>query len=382
MRNNPPLIAHIILRLHIGGLENGLVNLINHMPRDRYRHAVICLSEYTDFRDRIQDGNVPVFALNKLDGKDPGMYARLWRLLRQLRPDIVHTRNLAAMDSVLSAVAAGVSCRIHSEHGWDVYDLYGKNWKYNLIRRACRPFIHRYIALSQDIERWLGTTVGVSPKKLSQVYNGVDTELFHPRDKLGEESLVPGNFGPNSIVIGTVGRLAKVKDQLTLVRAFTRLIEETPVFRDRVRLALIGDGPMKQEVWSLLENAGLLDLTWMPGPRNNVHEVLRSFDIFVLPSMNEGISNTILEAMATGLPVIATDVGGNPELVEHSRTGLLVPPSDSEAMAKAMKEYLDDSEMMRSHGRAARERVEASFSLETMVGQYMSIYDSMLGTGQ
>lgn len=382
MRNNPPLIAHIILRLHIGGLENGLVNLINHMPRDRYRHAVICLKEHTDFRDRIQDRNVPVFALNKLDGKDPGMYVRLWRLLRQLRPDIVHTRNLAAMDSVLSAVAAGVPCRIHSEHGWDVYDLHGKNWKYNLIRRACRPFIHRYIALSRDIEQWLRTTVRVSPQKLSQVYNGVDTKLFHPRDKVKAGSFVSDNFGSNNIVIGTVGRLARVKDQLTLVRAFTDLVEANPVFRDRVRLAIIGDGPMKQEVRSLLRNAGLLDLTWMPGPRNDVYEVLRSFDIFVLPSMNEGISNTILEAMATGLPVIATDVGGNPELVERGRTGLLVPPSDPEAMAKAMKEYLDDPEMMRSHGRAARERVEEAFSLETMVGQYLSIYDSMLGTGE
>lgn len=382
MRNGPPLIVHIILRLHIGGLENGLVNLINQMPRDRYRHAVICLKEYTDFRERIQDRNVPIYALNKLNGKDPGMYVRLWRLLRRLRPDIVHTRNLAAMDSVLSAFAAGVPCRIHSEHGWDVYDLYGKNWKYNLIRRACRPFINHYIALSRDIERWLATTVKVSPDKLSQIYNGVDTELFHPRGRSREMTSISEYFDSNSIVIGTVGRLAEVKDQLTLVRAFARLIEDTPCFRDRVRLALVGDGPMKQEVRSLVESTGLQDLTWMPGPRDNVNEILRSFDIFVLPSMNEGISNTILEAMATGLPVIATDVGGNPELVKCGKTGLLVPASDPEAMANAIKDYLDDPHMMRSHGRAARERVETSFSLETMVDRYMSIYDSMLGAVQ
>ena len=132
-----PLIAHVIFRLDIGGLENGLVNLINHMPESRYRHAIICLQNYTDFRLRIRREDVPVFALNKAEGKDFHLYSQLWHLLRNIKPHIVHTRNLAALDCQFVAALAGVRARVHGEHGWDMMDLHGSNFKYNLLRRGC-----------------------------------------------------------------------------------------------------------------------------------------------------------------------------------------------------------------------------------------------------
>src|SRR5581483_5472355 len=163
-QKQPPLILHVIHRLAVGGLENGLVNLINHTPPERYRHAIVCLSDFTDFRERIEARDVPVIALHKRQGKDPGIHAVLWKVLRNLQPTIVHTRNLPAMEYAVSAMLAGVPRRVHGEHGRDIYDLDGLNPRYNLLRKAMRPFIHRHVAVSKDLERWLIRTVGVPPR--------------------------------------------------------------------------------------------------------------------------------------------------------------------------------------------------------------------------
>ncbi len=143
-----------------------------------------------------------------------------------------------------------------------------------------------------------------------------------------------------------------VKDQLTLVRAFVRLLERRTDLRQRLRLVIIGDGALRAPALDLLTRAGMLDLAWLPGERADIAEIMRGLDVFVLPSLAEGISNTILEAMATGLPIIATRVGGNPELVEEGRTALLVPADDPRAMAAAIAVYADDAAKRQQHGAA------------------------------
>ena len=376
-RTQAPLVAHILYRLDIGGLENGVVNLINTIPAERYRHAIISLTEYTDFRFRIRRQDVEYYALHKRPGKDFGAYVRLWRLLRRLRPDIVHTRNLPALDSQLPAALAGVRCRIHGEHGWDMIDLDGTNWKYNLLRRSLRPLVHRYIPLSLDLENWLQQRIGVTPEKITRIYNGVDTRLFHPAPT--REPLPDANFAPaGTMVIGTVGRMQTVKDQLTLVRAFLHLLKTVPGAGEKLRLVLIGDGPLRAQAAAMLaaENAGAL--AWLAGSRDDVPRLLRGLDVFVLPSLAEGISNTILEAMACGLPVVATRVGGNPELVIEGETGLLVSAADPVTLADAVGNYLHDPALARRHGRAGRERVERQFSLHAMVQRYLAVYDEVL----
>jgi glycosyltransferase involved in cell wall biosynthesis len=169
-----------------------------------------------------------------------------------------------------------------------------------------------------------------------------------------------------------------VKDQTLLARAFIRAIEIAPSLMARLRLIMIGDGPLRVEALNLLERAGVADLAWLPGERHDVPDILRGLDCFVLPSLAEGISNTVLEAMASGLPVIATDVGGNPELVEAGRTGHLVPASDPEAMARALVAYANDPEQARAAGCAGRAEVERRFSMEAMVGAYQGLYDRLL----
>lgn len=374
-----PLIAHIIFRLDIGGLENGLVNLINNLPEGGYRHVIICLKDYTEFRFRIYRKDISVFALNKADGKDVQIYVRLWRLLRELKPDIVHTRNLAALDCQFIATLAGVRARVHGEHGWDMVDLHGSNLKYNLLRRLCRPLIKRYIPLSRDLEYWLRHKVAVPKHKIYRIYNGVDTLRFYPATE-GRWALPETQFThPDTFVIGTVGRMHAVKDQLTLVRAFIHLRQFSPEIGTQLRLVLVGDGPLREQARGLLSHAGATDMVWLAGSRDDVPEIMRGFDVFVLPSLNEGISNTILEAMSCGIPVVATRVGGNPELVMEGQTGILVPPSNPKAMAEALLSYFNDKPMRQSHGQAGHNRVKREFSLEAMVSHYMAVYDAVLG---
>jgi sugar transferase (PEP-CTERM/EpsH1 system associated) len=372
-----PLIAHVIYRLGIGGLENGLVNLINHLPEDKYRHAIVCLTEATEFKQRL-GFKVPIYELGKKAGHDFGLYLRLWRLFREIEPTIVHTRNLAALECQLPAYLAGVPIRIHGEHGWDVFDPQGRNRKYLWLRRAFRPFIHRYVPLSREIEDYLVHRVKVPPAKIVRICNGVDTKLFHPPTS-GREPIPGCPFTDSELVlIGTVGRMHGVKDQPTLVRAFIAMLESCPELKAKARLILVGDGPLRAECRNLLAQAGFSDLAWLPGERDDIPSVLRGLDIFVLPSQAEGISNTILEAMATGLPVIATDVGGNWELIESGVNGTLVPPADPSSLAKALIDYLRNVRLRAVHGRTGRQIAEARFSLAAMVGAYRAAYEDLL----
>jgi sugar transferase (PEP-CTERM/EpsH1 system associated) len=360
-----PLIAHVIYRLDFGGLENGLVNLANRLPGDRYRHVVVCLAGYNPvFRARIQDPDVEVMSLDKRPGKDPGAYLRLWRLLRRLRPAIVHTRNLGTVDLQWVAWAAGVPHRVHGEHGWEASDPRGLDPKSLWIRRACRPVIQRYVPMSQDIARWLQEQVGVGARRVRQLYSGVDTGLFYPRSAVRDP-----------LSLGTVGRLDPVKNHAALLTAFAGLGQRFP----RLRLTIVGDGPLKATLRTQAASLGLTDRITFTGARGDTPELLRGFDMFVMPSLNEGISNTILEAMATGLPVVAGRVGGNPELVVDDVTGRLYDPADPNALEGALLPYLTDPALREAHGRAARDRVVQNFSLEAMVQRYLDLYDELIG---
>ena len=378
-KRQPPLIVHIIYRLGIGGLENGLVNLINQMNPDTYRHAIVCLKDSTDFKQRLTRADVAIYQLNKNEGQDWASFIRLYKLLKELKPTIVHTRNLATIEYLVPSWLAGIKCRVHGEHGWDVFDPNGTNIKYQWVRRLIKPLIQRFIPLSKHLESYLTEKIKVSPKKITRICNGVDTRIFFPCPQ-NKSPLVDCPFSTNQdqIIIGTVGRMHGVKDQLTLVKAFILLCQNSPELKPVLRLIIAGDGPLKTQAIGLLAENHLAENAWLPGERNDVAEIMRFLDIFVLPSQAEGISNTILEAMATGLPVIATDVGGNPELVSDGKTGGLVPPSDVNLMAEKIAEYVENIEKRHLHGKNGHQRVLQEFSLTAMVGRYKTVYDSLL----
>ena len=377
---SPPLVLHVIYRLAMGGLENGLVNLINHMPAGRYRHAIVCLTDFTDFRDRLCSPAVSVVALHKEPGLDLSVYRKLWSIIRDMKPMIVHTRNLPTFEMAALAALARVPYRIHGEHGRDLHDAYGTNRKFLIFRKVLDIAVHHYVAVSQDLEQWLKSMVMIAPKKVSQIYNGVDTQVFHAPTQKGRDVFPKGFASLDQVVIGTVGRLQQVKDHATLIRGLAFLIKRDPAMADKFRLMIVGDGPLKMEIEQLIHESHLIDMVWMAGARTDIPRLLQGMDIFVLPSEAEGISNTILEAMASGLPVIATRVGGNSELVVEGETGLLVPAKDPQALGMALLAYLQDRRTMRSHGEAGRKRVEKEFSMQAMVEHYLQVYDRVLGS--
>ncbi len=374
-----PLVVHLVYRFDTGGLENGIVNLINHMPVSSYRHAVVALTEVTDFRQRITRPDVEFVALHKPPGHGVWLYPKLYRLFKQMRPTIVHTRNLAALEAQVPAWAAGVPVRLHGEHGRDANDLLGESRRLQRVRRVYRPFVHHYFALSRDLAGYLKDKVHVPADRITQVYNGVDVERFAPAPD-GVRAAIPGCpfNAPEHWLIGSVGRMQTVKDQTNLARAFVLVLQQQPALRQRLRLALVGEGALREQCATILREAGVLELVWMPGERHDVADVMRGLDCFVLPSLAEGISNTILEAMASGLPVIATDVGGNADLVVHGQTGEIVPSNDSTALARAMLSMANQSELAREMGLVGRRRVQARFSLPAMVATYQLVYNQQV----
>ena len=375
----PPLIAHVIYHLGVGGLENGLVNLINNIPPERYRHAIVCLKSYSDFSKRITRENVKIVGLNKCEGKDFGLYLDLFKTLKQLKPDIVHTRNLATIEGQVIAAAARIRARIHGEHGRDIFDLYGRNYKYNLLRKSIRPFVDQFITVSKDLESWLMNTIGVTPDRINQIYNGVDSRRFHPRREKPNNNLGPqGFFTEETFVIGSVGRMTAVKDYPSLIRVFLMLLKKKPDLNKHIRLLIIGEGDSRGECIKMLREGGAESLAWLPGERTDIPELMRSMDLFVLPSLGEGISNTILEAMSSGLPVVATKVGGNIELVKEEFTGKLVAPGALESMAEAIFVYYTKPDQLNEHGKAARKQIESRFSMKTMAHNYLEVYDRVL----
>jgi sugar transferase (PEP-CTERM/EpsH1 system associated) len=230
-----------------------------------------------------------------------------------------------------------------------------------------------YVALSRDLEQYLRDAIGVPQKRITQIYNGVDIDLFQP-PSAGREAIGPYS-DPRYFVVGTVGRMQPVKDQVTLVHAMIELWRSDESARRWLRLALIGDGPLRRDIEELVKQQDVADYAWLAGSRDDVPRVMRGLDLFVLPSRAEGVSNTLLEAMASGLPAVATRVGGNSELMEEGRTGILVPPLEPLAMAAAIREYYLNRDMARHHGASAREAATRRFGLDVMVDNYLHLYD-------
>lgn len=369
-----PLVVHLVYSLGVGGLETLLVDCINRMPA--WRHAVVCLTAYTDFSDRIRRPDVELHALGKPPGLGLGTHRTFWRLMRKLRPTVLHTYNLAALEYAFTGTLAGVPVRIHAEHGRDAGDPHGLNPKHNFLRRRLVPFVDRFIPVSEDLNRWLGDVVRIPRAKTLFIKNGVDTETFAPGGAPAPDS----PWSADDIVIGTVARIQDVKNHRALVDAFALLRAQHPGLAARVKLSIVGDGPLLPAVRDQVAALGLQDAVWLPGSRADIAALLHTFSLFVLPSLAEGTPVSMLEAMACGLPVVASRVGGIPEVVDEGVQGLLAPVGDVAALAAALARYALDPDLRAAHGRAARTRVEERFSLRAMVAAYGALYDGLCQT--
>jgi sugar transferase (PEP-CTERM/EpsH1 system associated) len=293
--------------------------------------------------------------------------------MRRLRPAVLHTYNLAALEYAFTGAMAGVPVRIHAEHGRDAGDPHGLNPKHNFLRRRLVPFVDRFIPVSEDLNRWLGDVVRIPAAKTLFIKNGVDTDKYAP----GGAPAADAPFQLGDIVIGTVARIQDVKNHRALVDAFAQLRSRLPGLAPRLKLAIVGDGPLLPAVREQVARLGLEGVVWMPGARADIAAVLHTFSVFALPSLAEGTPVSMLEAMACGLPVVASRVGGIPEVVDEGVQGLLVPVGDVDALTAALARYAQDADLRDHHGRAARARVEDRFSLRAMVAAYGALYDGL-----
>ena len=350
-----PRVVHVVDSFGIAGMEKG-VGAVTNGTCDEFDHTLVVLRYLHHTTVPLPPGTEIIEM-----GKRPGISLRfLWRLsktLRRLRPAVVQTRNWGSVEGIVAARLAGLRGVIHGEHGWSVVDPHGRNRKQVLARRFLSRFVSEFTCVSKAIRQWLREEVRVrSP--VTQIYNGIDTDAYRPGPEgaaVREELGVPAD----AWVVGMVARSDPIKDPATLFRAFRKLRERVPR-ACLVSVAFAPDEPM--------------DGVFPAGVRSDVAPVLRAFDAFALTSLNEGISNTILEAMATGLPVIATRVGGNSELVVDGETGRLFPVGDDDELASILIEYATEPELCRAHGAAARQRAVSGFSLPAMVEAYRAVY--------
>ena len=374
--NTIPLVVHLVYRLDFGGLETLLAECVNRIDEKKYRHAVVCLTAYTEFSQKITQPGVEIFALNKMPGLGLGTHARLWQLLRRLRPTILHTYNLSAIEYAFTAALAGVPIRVHAEHGRGISDLAGTNRKHNLLRRLLIPCIDCYIPVSADLRQWLKALIGVPDRKNLLINNGVDTDLFSP-EKSPEHAAPQEGTPAACFVIGTVGRIDAVKNHAGLIDAFIELRSMLPSPAMPLRLSIVGDGPLLPALKEKIRLAGIADLVWLPGARTDIAQIMRTFSVFALPSFAEGTPVTILEAMATGLPIVASRVGGIPDIVSDTITGMLVPAADTGALATALAHYCQHPALMAQHGSAGRALVVQKNSLASMLAGYTALYDML-----
>lgn len=372
-------VVHLVYRFDTGGLENVVVQLINSLPHSEYRHTVVAITEAVPaFAQRITRPGVEVISLGKGPGQPFWLYPKVFKLLRRLQPDVLHTCNLAALEFTPVAVLAGVPLRVHAEHGWDMGELGPKSARYRTLRKLFKPFVHQFVAVSAPLHHYLQTDIGVPPERLHLIPNGVDTTLFCPA-QAGDAppSGFPFTRGEHW-VISMVGRMVPIKNPLLLVEAFILLAASQAPGTQRMRLALVGDGELAQAAQQRLQAAGLQDRLWLPGVRADIAAILRATDCFVLPSLSEATSCTLQEAMACGLPIVATNVGGNADLLEHGRCGTLVPAEDAQALAAAILQHQATGQP-NPQATAALASVRQRYGLAAIMLRYHTLFQPRQG---
>jgi sugar transferase (PEP-CTERM/EpsH1 system associated) len=350
-------VVHVVTTLAIGGLEKVVLDLVRFGARDPFAMSVVCLDESGVLAEQFARIGVPVDVIGTA-GSVPGRILRLARLLAQLKPHVLHTHNpQAALHGGIAARLARVPAVVHTKHGRDYIERPALAWASRLASR----WTSRVVAVSEDAASVAREIEGVPARSVRVIHNGIDTDLFavHPPR--------PARAPRRAV---TVGRLSPIKDHATLLHAVRRVVDAAPTFQ----MDIVGDGPARPELEALRESLGLRGNVHFHGYQAQVAGFLAAADIFVLSSISEGVSIALLEAMASGLPAVATDVGGNREVVVSGETGYLVPSRAHDLLAAVMLRILSDVAGLERMGRAARQRVEGQFNLRTVVQQYERLY--------
>jgi sugar transferase (PEP-CTERM/EpsH1 system associated) len=365
-------VLHVIPHLFPGGTEYVLVRLIRGLGEAAFEHR-ICATRGIDTDFAAQNGLAKnqLFLAGHHDLSFQFPLFRLARYMRSFRPHVVHTRNWGGLEAVFAARLAGVPVVIHSEHGYEVDSLAGLPLRRRFMRHVAYSAADAVFTNSRELRDYHARQAKVSLERIQVIYNGVDTNRFAPHPEIRQRVRRELGLSTESFVVGSVGRLVPIKDHGTLLQAASLLAERGI----DVRVVLVGTGPTRAELErkaSQLEK--LSGRVHFVGASDQVPAFLNALDAFVLSSLGEGMSNTLIEAMASGLPTVATRVGGNPELIEEGRTGEFFAPGDFSSLASLLERLSRDNGLRRVLGSAARERAVSCFSFEQMVTNYRALY--------
>ncbi len=301
-------------------------------------------------------------------GNDLAMPLRLARHFRTSRPDVVHTRNAEAFYyGFAGARLAGVPVIVHSEHGRPLPDKPHRMW----LQRQLLRHTDAVFSVSEQLKQDLVTHLGVDAAKVEVLYNGVDLDRFGDGDRAGARRAL--ELGTDELVIGSVGRLVPVKNYPLLLRAVATLPPPGAT------VLLIGDGPDHASLRALATTLGISSRVRFLGHREDVQHLLAAMDVFVLPSVSEGMSNTLLEAMAVGAAAVASDVGGNREIIRAGIDGLLFESGELEQLRCTLLSLAQDAKMRSDLARTGRERVRSVFGIDAMIARYEALYERLAG---
>ena len=363
-------IVHVVENLDRGGLERTVVDLIASQRDAGHECRVICLFKLGLLARELLASGVRVDACGKRPGLDLRALRRARALIRQSPDAVIHTHNaMAHYYAVLASLGLPVKCRINTRHGMGGRTRSGRQeWLY---RQSLRGTDYAVAVCEAARQRFAAD--GMRPRRaLLSVPNGIRLERFRPADDVARQSLVAELGLPTgSRIIGTVGRLQPVKDHALLLRAFAKVRVQVP----EAALVIVGDGPLRAALEAQADQAGLSDAVRFMGDRHDVPRLLTGMEVFALTSTSEGYSVALLEACASSLPIVATDVGGNREIVRHGINGRLVPSGDTAAIATALIALLRGGEQAAAMGRAGYAWAQAEASFRTMAERYHGLYD-------
>lgn len=361
-------VMHVIGTLGHGGLEQGVLKVVRGLDPARFEQT-ICTVWSMDYMK--VEKTLRVITLGRSPNKTGYIGYDLLKVFTRERPHIMHSRNWPTIEAVLAARLVRVPGVIHSEHGRDILPLANEPWRRRAFRRVCYHMADRVFAVSEELKAEYEMALGIPNDLFRVIHNGVDTELFSPNSQMRNKQRLKIGARENSLIVGCVARLERVKDHRTLLRG----VSLASGADNDIRLVLVGEGPEREQLECELESVPRLrERVTFAGRSFNVAEWVGGFDVFVLPSLFEGISNTLLEAMSAGVPVIATRVGGNVEVIEEGKSGLLFEPGDAETLASFLKQLATDRELRNRLGTEARKRIKERFQLKDMMKNYSNLY--------
>lgn len=354
-------VVHVVYTFRTGGMEMGVLKLVNGLDPAQVQSAICSTTPAGEIASMV-DPRVPVFELSRRPGHDLRVVVDLYRLFRRERPHIVHTHAWGTLlEGLVAARLAGVPVVIHGEHGTLQLRPHQRR-----LQRMAWSTVDRVLSVSSRLAERMSAETGFPLDRITTLRNGVNLDRFRSVDRRAARQAL--GLAAEERVVGTVGRLVPVKDQATLVDAVGELGRSGCT----ATLVIAGDGPERAALEARAAAQGVT--LRLLGYRPDVDVVLGALDVFALSSVSEGLSNTILEAMASGTPVVATRVGGSDEMVEDEVTGRLVAPSSSAALAHAMRPLLLDPDLRARMSEAGRRRVETDFTLAGMMTGYAKLY--------